>query len=170
MCVAVPMMPSSDQTFPKQHSAHRQARPSQDPGCKLVIRRVRTAGRRHLSPTSLYISSLAKTSAHNPSRDARRICPRVVRCRRPALCAVTSARESRVYSSGLHAEHAKLASHCHVVQECSNLVSGEYAANRALDCIALLAPLTGHPLPNACAEYSNSLLGRARAFASSLPD
>ena len=135
MSVAVPRMPSSDQTFPKQHSAHRQARPSQDPGRKLVIRRVRTAGRRHLSPTSLY-TSLAKPSARNPSRDAGRVSPRVKSSDAAghALCAVTSARESRLYCSG--GLHAKLASHCHVVQECSNLVSGEYAGNRALDCIA----------------------------------
>ena len=147
MSVAVPSMPSSDQTFPKQHSAHRQARPSQDPGRKLVIRRVRTAGRRHLSPTSL-CTTLAKTSARaillamlvvfvQGSPDAAD----------PALCAVTSARESRLYCSGVDCTQSSLASHCHVVQECSNLVSGEYAGNRALDCARTLglAPLTGLP-------------------------
>jgi len=81
-----------------------------------------------------------------------------------ALCAVTSARESRLYCSGLHAE---LASHCHVVQECSNLVSGVYAGNRALDCARTLglAPLTGHPSmvhSPMRPEYSTSLLVRAR--------
>ena len=57
-----------------------------------------------------------------------------------------------------------LASHCHVVQECSNLVSGEYAGNRALDCARTLglAPLTGDPVcasPNAHAPARSELAG-----------
>lgn len=115
-------------------------------------------------------SPLANITLHHSSKNSRaQSFSRCWSCSSPdaaghALCAVTSARESRLYCSGLH---AKLASHCHVVQECSNLVSGEYAGNRALDCARTLglAPLTGHPSKVHSPmrpEYSTSLLVRAR--------
>lgn len=97
----------------------------------------------------------------------------------PALCAVTSARESRLYCSGVDCccTQSSLASHCHVVQECSNLVSGEYAGNRALDCARTLglAPLTGLPFSShspmrMCARVSSSHSGSVCAALSLLPD
>jgi hypothetical protein len=94
----------------------------------------------------------------------------------PALCAVTSARESRLYCSGVDCTQSSLASHCHVVQECSNLVSGEYAGNRALDCARTLglAPLTGLPFsshsPMRMREVSSSHSGSICAALSLLPD
>jgi hypothetical protein len=114
MSVAVPTRPSI-RLCPS--SSHRQARPSQHPSRRSAIR-LGTAEQAVLeSPATSPLANitLAKTSASNPSRDDGRVC-------RPAptpgihghaLCAVTSARETSLLL------YAKLASHCHVVQDCS---------------------------------------------------
>jgi len=110
MSVAVPERPSI-RLCPS--SSHRQARPSQHPWSQVGYPSVNG---RASGPTSpLTNITLAKTSASNPPRDDGRVC-------RPAptpgihghaLCAVTSARETSLLL------YAKLASHCHVVQDCS---------------------------------------------------